>query len=479
MGQLFKELSSTLINPNFLYHDMSDIVSFFSYKMKMSSLFLIAAGVIALGAVTAALEIEILKRDIAAPEDESKLLAEDPAGEASLLAQLTGWLAQLTRREAEAAGGIGFGAADAAGGSDNGAAGGSDYGAAGAAGSDYVAAGGSYYGAEGAAGGSDYSAADLCDSHGCIHGTCEVWKDGDTYDDYAICDCEPGYDGEFCDEEYASPKVAKPKILVTGICASSPQLPCCEETIYIYKLLNEIFPPTDLEFPACRSDGYYAAKQCHPERGCYCVDENGWENHGKEDQPENHWDIECAQTQAFQHQVSPVFPEVKSGWDAFKSLWNVVQKSAEELGHQVDTQTTLLEQLQYSLENADESKLLAEDPAGEASLLAQLTRQEAEAAGGIGFGAADGSDNGAAGGSDYGAAGAAGGSDYVAAGGSYYGEAGAAGGSDYVAAGGSYYGAEGAADGSDYNAADVAQQATLATLAALATLATLATLARK
>merc|ERR1712212_602823 len=161
MGQLFKELSSTLINPNFLYHDISDIFSFFSYKMKMSSLFLIAAGVIALGAVTAALEIEIVKRDIAAPEDESKLLAEDPAGEASLLAQLTGWLAQLTRREAEA-GGIGFGAADAAGGSDNGAAGGSDYGAAGAAGaeggsdyvaaggSDYVAAGGSYYGEAGA-----------------------------------------------------------------------------------------------------------------------------------------------------------------------------------------------------------------------------------------------------------------------------------------------------------------------------------------
>ena len=44
--------------------------------------------------------------------------------------------------------------------------------------------------------------------------------------------------------------------------------------------------------------------------------------------------------------------QVKSGWDAFKSLWNVVQKSAEELGHQVDTQTSLLEQLQYSLENA-------------------------------------------------------------------------------------------------------------------------------
>merc|ERR1739838_1248183 len=49
----------------------------------MSSLFLIVAGVIALGAVTAA------------PEDESKSLAEDPAGEASSLAQ-------LTRREAVA-----------------------------------------------------------------------------------------------------------------------------------------------------------------------------------------------------------------------------------------------------------------------------------------------------------------------------------------------------------------------------------------
>ena len=37
--------------------------------MKMSHLFLIIAGVIALGAVTAAREIEIAKRDIAAPEE--------------------------------------------------------------------------------------------------------------------------------------------------------------------------------------------------------------------------------------------------------------------------------------------------------------------------------------------------------------------------------------------------------------------------
>merc|ERR1712183_49198 len=92
-----KESSSTLIHPISLFFSF-----FFSFKMKMSYLFLIIAGVIALGAVTAAREIEIAKRDIAAPEeDESKSLAEDPAGcedpagesgeagEASLQAQLT------------------------------------------------------------------------------------------------------------------------------------------------------------------------------------------------------------------------------------------------------------------------------------------------------------------------------------------------------------------------------------------------------
>merc|ERR1712212_662493 len=63
--------------------------SFFSYKMKICYLFLIIAGVIALGAVTAAREMEIERRDIAAPEDESKSLAEDPNGEESSLAQLT------------------------------------------------------------------------------------------------------------------------------------------------------------------------------------------------------------------------------------------------------------------------------------------------------------------------------------------------------------------------------------------------------
>merc|ERR1711970_389890 len=71
--------------------------SFFSYKMKICYFFVIVAGVIALGAVTAAREIEIVKRDIAASEDESKLLAEDPNGEAGKASLL----AQLTRREAD------------------------------------------------------------------------------------------------------------------------------------------------------------------------------------------------------------------------------------------------------------------------------------------------------------------------------------------------------------------------------------------
>merc|ERR1712212_332978 len=73
---------------------------FFSFKMKMSYLFLIIAGVIALGAVTAAREIEIAKRDIAAPEeDESKPLAEDPAGESGEAGEASSQ-AQLTQQRA-------------------------------------------------------------------------------------------------------------------------------------------------------------------------------------------------------------------------------------------------------------------------------------------------------------------------------------------------------------------------------------------
>merc|ERR1719411_1632220 len=71
-----------------------------------------------------------------------------------------------------------------------------------------------------------------------------------------------------------NPKTFKPSILATGICAQSPNLPCCEETIYIYKILSQPLVPRDIEYPKCRSDGYYAAKQCNW-FGCYCVDPNG------------------------------------------------------------------------------------------------------------------------------------------------------------------------------------------------------------
>jgi len=51
--------------------------------------------------------------------------------------------------------------------------------------------------------------------------------------------------------------------------------------------------------------------------------------------------------------VSPVPPKVESEWDAFKSDWNHVKKSAEQLRHEQDAQKLSVEQLQFSLENAD------------------------------------------------------------------------------------------------------------------------------
>jgi len=77
-------------------------------------------------------------------------------------------------------------------------------------------------------------------------------------------------------------KIHKPAILATGICAQSPNLPCCKETIAIYKILSRPVVPRDIEYPDCRSDGYYAAKQCDW-FGCFCVDPNG--NSGPPTQP--------------------------------------------------------------------------------------------------------------------------------------------------------------------------------------------------
>jgi len=73
-------------------------------------------------------------------------------------------------------------------------------------------------------------------------------------------------------QDYALYEVHKPAILATGICAQSPSLPCCKETIEFYELLQR--PAQDLSYPNCRSDGYYAAKQCNW-AACYCVDPNG------------------------------------------------------------------------------------------------------------------------------------------------------------------------------------------------------------
>jgi len=67
-----------------------------------------------------------------------------------------------------------------------------------------------------------------------------------------------------------------PEIITTGICSTSPDLPCCKKTIETYKLL--ISPGTflDLDYPECEADGYFSPRQCHPGLGvCHCVDRNG------------------------------------------------------------------------------------------------------------------------------------------------------------------------------------------------------------
>jgi len=68
--------------------------------------------------------------------------------------------------------------------------------------------------------------------------------------------------------------IPKPKILASGICASSPQLPCCKETIKIVDRLKRPGAIADVGFPDCRPDGYYEPRQCSW-HSCYCVDANG------------------------------------------------------------------------------------------------------------------------------------------------------------------------------------------------------------
>ena len=48
----------------------------------------------------------------------------------------------------------------------------------------------------------------------------------------------------------------------------------------------------DLEYPDCRPDGFYAAKQCHHLAGCHCVNENGESVPPKAEGRGRH-DVEC------------------------------------------------------------------------------------------------------------------------------------------------------------------------------------------
>jgi len=88
--------------------------------------------------------------------------------------------------------------------------------------------------------------------------------------------CPPGMRGT---QPYCRPAVPKPNILTTGICATSPQLPCCKHTAIVHKMFNAPFRVVNLSYPTCRPNGYYAAKQCKQCNWatcyCYCVKPNG------------------------------------------------------------------------------------------------------------------------------------------------------------------------------------------------------------
>ena len=112
-------------------------------------------------------------------------------------------------------------------------------------------------------------------------------SDYDDYDDYPVPPPPPtmpdDFDGIDCStlrdhrlyrkcEEKKCFKDKKPEILVTGICATQKDLPCCSLTSSSHKdFCSEIM---DVSYPNCRDDGYFEPRQCHL-GGCYCVDKNG------------------------------------------------------------------------------------------------------------------------------------------------------------------------------------------------------------
>ena len=86
--------------------------------------------------------------------------------------------------------------------------------------------------------------------------------------------------------------IPAPQILASGICASSPQLPCCKETIKTFDLLNGPHEIADLSFPDCRPDGYYKPKQCNW-AFCHCVDANGGAIEGETGEPGDRRSVKC------------------------------------------------------------------------------------------------------------------------------------------------------------------------------------------
>merc|ERR1712168_573744 len=81
----------------------------------------------------------------------------------------------------------------------------------------------------------------------------------------------------------------KPEILVSGICSRTKR-PCCQRAEDVWQM-KQLAPIPDLQYPDCRPDGFYVAKQCHFLAGCRCVDKNGKSVPPKERSGRH--DVEC------------------------------------------------------------------------------------------------------------------------------------------------------------------------------------------
>merc|ERR1712142_80474 len=73
------------------------------------------------------------------------------------------------------------------------------------------------------------------------------------------------------------PKIPKPEILVTGICSTQLDLPCCSALNRDYRLVTENgYDVSDVDMNTCQPDGYFNSKQCNDEF-CWCVNKDDGE----------------------------------------------------------------------------------------------------------------------------------------------------------------------------------------------------------